>query len=207
MYIQGDQSLFVSDDYSTKNNTHTIDGLKMAITEYIRNVDCAILNMVFENIVWHVNTCLETGGGTLWTLLVTFCIVIIRCTETFQSPCRMISLQGVYKQINKHLQVVLIVNVATYWALTHHYLGMNALQSNYQDLVVLGFPCNQFGMVSYSTVIICKVQSNENLKSAIKIRNTARLSCKLSGMILMVWRMADRWQYDAGMQRYSAVVG
>jgi hypothetical protein len=46
-----------------------------------------------------------------------------------------------------------------------------------------------------------KVESNENLTSAIKIRNTARLSCKLAGMILMVWRMADRWQYDAGMQR------
>ena len=27
--------------------------------------------------------------GTLWTLLVTFCIVIIRCTETFWSPCIM----------------------------------------------------------------------------------------------------------------------
>jgi hypothetical protein len=52
-----------------------------------------------------------------------------------------------------------------------------------------------------------KVESNENLKSAIKIRNTARLSCKLAGMILMVWRMADRWQYDAGMQRDGAVVG
>ena len=25
--------------------------------------------------------------GTLWTLLVTFCVVIIRCTETFWSPC------------------------------------------------------------------------------------------------------------------------
>jgi hypothetical protein len=25
--------------------------------------------------------------GTLWTLLVTFCIVITRCTETFWSPC------------------------------------------------------------------------------------------------------------------------
>jgi hypothetical protein len=25
--------------------------------------------------------------GTLWTLLVTFCIVIIKCTETFWSPC------------------------------------------------------------------------------------------------------------------------
>jgi hypothetical protein len=25
--------------------------------------------------------------GTLWTLLVTFCIVIIRCTDAFWSPC------------------------------------------------------------------------------------------------------------------------
>jgi len=37
-------------------------------------------------------------------------------------------------------------------------------------------------------------ESNGNLKSAIKIRNTARLSCKLATMILMVWRVADRWQ-------------
>ena len=29
-------------------------------------------------------------------------------------------------------------------------------------------------------------ESNENLKSAIKIRNTARLSCKLTIVILMV---------------------
>ena len=27
------------------------------------------------------------AGGTLWTLLVTFCIVVKRCTETFWSPC------------------------------------------------------------------------------------------------------------------------
>jgi hypothetical protein len=45
------------------NNPHTIDDLKMAITEYIENVDRAILNMVFENTVWRVNKCLETGGG------------------------------------------------------------------------------------------------------------------------------------------------
>jgi hypothetical protein len=30
------------------NNPHTIDDLKMAITEYIRNADRAILNTVFE---------------------------------------------------------------------------------------------------------------------------------------------------------------
>jgi hypothetical protein len=35
----------------------------MAIAEYIRNVDRAILNTVFENTVWCVNKCLETGGG------------------------------------------------------------------------------------------------------------------------------------------------
>jgi hypothetical protein len=51
-----------------------------------------------------------------------------------------------------------------------------------------------------------KGESNENLKSAIKIQNTARLSCKLTTVILMVWRMADRWQYDAGMQHDGAVV-
>jgi hypothetical protein len=38
------------DDYSIKkNNPHTIDDLKMVITEYIRNVDRAILNTVFDN--------------------------------------------------------------------------------------------------------------------------------------------------------------
>jgi hypothetical protein len=35
----------------------------MAITEYIRNVYRAILNTFFENTVWRVNKCLETGGG------------------------------------------------------------------------------------------------------------------------------------------------
>jgi len=45
------------------NNPHTIYEFKMAITEYIRNVDCAILNTVFENTVRRVNKCLVTGGG------------------------------------------------------------------------------------------------------------------------------------------------
>jgi hypothetical protein len=37
----------------------------MAIKECIRNVDRAILNMVFENTVRRVNKSLETGGETL----------------------------------------------------------------------------------------------------------------------------------------------
>ena len=49
-------------------------------------------------------------------------------------------------------------------------------------------------------------ESNGNLKSAMKTRNTARLSCKLATMIHMVLRVADRWQYDAGMQHDGAVV-
>jgi hypothetical protein len=55
---QGDQKVSV---YS--NNTHTIDDMKMTITEYIRNVDRAILNVVFEIPVRCVNIYLETGGG------------------------------------------------------------------------------------------------------------------------------------------------
>jgi hypothetical protein len=42
---------------------YTIDELQAAITEYIWNVDCGILNMVFKNTVHRVNKCLETGGG------------------------------------------------------------------------------------------------------------------------------------------------
>ena len=35
----------------------------MTITEYIRNVDRAILYIVFENTVRRVNKCVETAGG------------------------------------------------------------------------------------------------------------------------------------------------
>jgi hypothetical protein len=52
-------SLCAPDDYSP----HTTDDLKTAITEYIRNVDRAILNTVFKNAVRRVSKCLETGGG------------------------------------------------------------------------------------------------------------------------------------------------
>jgi hypothetical protein len=45
------------------NNSHTVDDLKMAITAYIRNVDRAILNTVFDNTVRRVNKYLETCGG------------------------------------------------------------------------------------------------------------------------------------------------
>jgi len=41
---------------------HAIYDLKMAITEFIRNLDRAIRNTVFQNAVRRVNKCLETGG-------------------------------------------------------------------------------------------------------------------------------------------------
>jgi hypothetical protein len=63
--IQGDQKvcvyLMIYSVYS--NNPHTIDDLKMAITEYIRNVNRAVLNTVFENTVRRIDKCLETVGG------------------------------------------------------------------------------------------------------------------------------------------------
>lgn len=46
------------------------------------------------------------------------------------------------------LQVVLIVNVATYWGYTHQYTDMNVLQESFTNFEVLAFPCNQFGKVS-----------------------------------------------------------
>jgi hypothetical protein len=62
IYTGRSESICVPDDYSIKN-THTIDDLKMVITEYTWNADRAILNTVFENTVRRVNKCLENGGG------------------------------------------------------------------------------------------------------------------------------------------------
>ncbi|MBI3785057.1 MAG: glutathione peroxidase [Deltaproteobacteria bacterium] len=44
-------------------------------------------------------------------------------------------------------KVLLVVNVASQCGLTPHYAGLEELYRNYKDrgLVVLGFPCNQFG--------------------------------------------------------------
>jgi hypothetical protein len=47
---------------TVQNTRKSIDDLKMAITGYIRNVDRAILNTVFENTDRRVNKCLKTGG-------------------------------------------------------------------------------------------------------------------------------------------------
>jgi hypothetical protein len=58
-----DLRILQSNQKVSVHNPHTTDDLKMAITEYIRNVDRAILNTVFENTVRRVNRCLETGGG------------------------------------------------------------------------------------------------------------------------------------------------
>ena len=57
--LQGDQKVSVHLTITVQKS----DDLKMTITEYIRNVDRAILNTVFENTVRRVNKCLETGGG------------------------------------------------------------------------------------------------------------------------------------------------
>jgi len=40
-------------------NPHTVDELKMAITEYIRNMERVVMNTVFEKRFRRVNKCLE----------------------------------------------------------------------------------------------------------------------------------------------------
>ena len=59
----GWSKILCAPDSVYSKNPHTMDDLKMAITEYIRNVDRTILNRVFKNTVRRVNKCLETGGG------------------------------------------------------------------------------------------------------------------------------------------------
>jgi 23S rRNA maturation-related 3'-5' exoribonuclease YhaM len=68
LLVQGDQKSSVHLTITVQTQCirtipHTTDELKLVITEYIRNVDRAILDTVFENTVGRVNKCLEIGGG------------------------------------------------------------------------------------------------------------------------------------------------
>jgi hypothetical protein len=89
-YVQGGKKVFVMENFVYSNNPHTIDDLKMAFTEYIRNMDRAVPKTVFENTVRRVNKCLETGEDTL-NITCNFLrvnhhvhrdILIIRCIHT-----------------------------------------------------------------------------------------------------------------------------
>jgi hypothetical protein len=52
--------------------------------------------------------------GTLWTSLVTFCIVIIRCTETFWSPCTHKRLQNIRAQNNNCWTLKALLPIETF---------------------------------------------------------------------------------------------
>jgi len=48
--------------------------------------------------------------------------------------------------IYKNYKNILIVNVASYWGLTNkNYEELEYLYKKYDNLMILGFPCNQFG--------------------------------------------------------------
>ena len=44
-------------------------------------------------------------------------------------------------------KAILVVNTASFCGLTHHYTGLEKLYKDYKEkgLVIIGFPCNQFG--------------------------------------------------------------
>lgn len=59
-----------------------------------------------------------------------------------------LDIQGKLQSLNQYAgQVILIVNVASKCGHTKQYAGLEALYNKYKDrgLVILGFPCNQFG--------------------------------------------------------------
>ena len=53
----------------------------------------------------------------------------------------------ILSEFQHNAKVVLIVNTASFCAYTYQYPGFNELQTEFgNDLVILGFPCNQFGL-------------------------------------------------------------
>jgi len=70
-------------------------------------------------------------------------------------------------------------------------------------MLVNKFELQFFTVISWQ-LLFYEGESNENLRSVIKIRNTARLSCKLTTVILMVWRVADMWYWCRNTTRWRS---
>jgi hypothetical protein len=78
--------------------------------------------------------------GTLWTLLVTFCIVIVRCTETFWSAC--ITIHG-----QQNIKQYICFTPSCYFPFTFSYVALFRLRT--VSLTVY-YVVNLFVMIKYS---------------------------------------------------------
>jgi hypothetical protein len=124
-------------------------------------------------------------SGTVWTLLVTFCIVIIRCTEKFWSPCILLytlvygpdpihhSVRGLYRI--SHLQILMVASFCItsmkikYWIEMHVFKNSGFIFTawrSYQNSVKLPWWLNR---ACYS--IVCKRPTNVQGSSGYFIIN------------------------------------
>lgn len=82
----------------------------------------------------------------LLTALFTASISTMHASSVFDITVK--DIKGADTQLDAYRgKVLLIVNVASKCGYTRQYTGLEALHAKYKDqgLVVLGFPCNQFG--------------------------------------------------------------
>src|SRR5437667_9070380 len=98
-----------------------------------------------------MHTCLPENSGRLTQVkrllfAVFFCVCLFGASSLYEFTLNSIDGQpaplGAYKG-----KVLLVVNVASKCGFTPQYTGLEAVYEKYKDqgLVVLGFPCNQFG--------------------------------------------------------------
>jgi hypothetical protein len=87
------KSLYAPDDYSTKNMQKYFKHFQSLTM--IKQLELGIIDGISMSLVspWPWQSVAKQSvwaKRTLWTLLVTFCIVINRCTQTFWSSCTII---------------------------------------------------------------------------------------------------------------------
>jgi hypothetical protein len=135
--------------------------------------------------------------GTLWTLLITFCIVIIRCTETFWSPCSIVQhtlivkCNSVYVHHKRAELFVLRVKILSCWNVhavssllrtIDDTANSPSLITNTTRYLKLKYPSNT--AVTKNEASVVTANCNIDCIAWFKVRSAASVTC-------------DYWTYNS----------
>ena len=99
----------------------------------------------------------EDWRGTLWTLLITFCILIIRCTGTFCSPC----INALNAELNSICYLLALLGA-------YHFLHVSRIRAKIRNKF-LNILCNSLFKIYNNISLYINIQGDQKVSVHLMI--------------------------------------